>query len=152
MIRPPTISTAMSPLQIICSNGNHQHDQRNRRKAPLLQLHHKYSSNTVVQQSNNVRFSARCSTFRCRWCYLIPPSLMQPIIINNIKQAPPLDVLTPPGDYLLWMEGGENRGGMIGEIISTQWILICNGGGEMGGWYGGWWFGRLTQQSTINKY
>jgi len=28
---------------------------------------------------------------RWRQCYLIPPSLMQHIIINNIKQATPLD-------------------------------------------------------------
>ena len=42
--------------------------------------------------------------------------------------------------------GGENGGGMMGEIISTQLILIFNGGGETGGWLGGWWFGRVTQQ------
>src|SRR5210317_1021670 len=50
MIRPPTI-ILLSPLQIICSDGHHQHDQRKHRKTPLLQQHHHYCCITVVQQS-----------------------------------------------------------------------------------------------------
>ena len=112
MIRPPTIITTTSPLQINCSDGHHQHDQRNHRKSPPLQKHHHYSSNTVVQQSNNIRFSARRSAFRCRQCYLISPSLMQPIIINNIKQAPLLDVRRQEIIYYGWRarEWGRNDG------------------------------------------
>jgi len=44
---------------------------------------------------------------------------MQPIIINNIKQAPPLDVRRQKIIYCGW-RGGENGGGIMGEIISTQ--------------------------------
>ena len=115
MIRPPTITAVIPLLQIICSNSHHQHDQhdqRNRRKTPLLQLHHHYCCITVVQQSNNVRFSARRSAFRCRQCYLISPSLMQPIIINNIKQAPLLDVRRQEIIYYGWRarEWGRNDG------------------------------------------
>ena len=59
MIRPPTIITTTSPLQINCSDGHHQHDQPKHRKTPLLQQYHHYCFITLVQQSNNVRFSAR---------------------------------------------------------------------------------------------
>ena len=129
MIRPPTIITSIPPLQITCSDGHHQHDQRKHRKTPLLQQHHHYCCITVAQQSNNVPFSARRCSFRCRQCYLIPPSLMQPIIINNIKQAPPLDVRRL-------------------EIINYGWRgreWKRNDGRE------GWWFERVTQQSTSTK-
>ena len=39
---------------------------------------------------------------RWRQCYLIPPSLMQHIIINNIKQAPPLDERRQEIIYYKW--------------------------------------------------
>jgi len=61
------------------------------------------------RQSNNVRFSARRIARRCRWCYLIPPSLMQHIIINNIKQAPPLDVRRQEIIYYGWRARGWGR-------------------------------------------
>ena len=56
---------------------------------------------------------------------------MQHIIINNIKQAPPLDVRRQEIIYYGWRarEWGRNDG----EIISTQLILIFNGGGWTGG-------------------
>ena len=149
MIRPPTIITTTSPLQINCSDGHHQHDQRNRRKTPLLQLHHHYCCITVVQQSHNVRFSARRIARRWRQCYLIPPSLMQPIIINNIKQAPPLDVRRQ--EIIYYNGGRENGGEMMGEIISTQPNLLFHGGEGWKDDTGNGWFGRVTQQSTINK-
>src|SRR6056300_1212255 len=116
MIRPPTRITTITPLQINCSDGHHQHDQRKQRKSPPLRQHHQYSSNTVVQQSNNVRFSAQRSAFRCRRCYLIPPSLMQHIIINNIKQAPPLDERRQEIIYYGWRarEWGRKYGRMYG--------------------------------------
>ena len=123
-VRPPTIiTTAISPLQIICSDSNHQHDQRKHQKAPLLQLHHHYCCITVVRHSHNVQFSSRRSAFRCRRCYIIPTSLMQPIIINNIKQAPPLDVRRQEIIYYKWRarEWGRNNGRNY--IITTKLII-----------------------------
>ena len=56
-------------------------------------------------------------------CYLIPPSLMQHIIINNIKQAPPLDVRRQEIIYYGWRarEWGRNDGR---DYINTMNINI----------------------------
>src|SRR6056300_1523392 len=56
MIRPPTITAATSPLQIICSNSHHQHDQWNRRKTPLLQLHHHFAASLSYGRATTFDF------------------------------------------------------------------------------------------------
>ncbi len=123
---PPMMMTALSPwLQMICSNGHHQHDQRNRRKTPLLHLHHQYSSNTTVRQIDNIRFSARRSAFRCRCYHVIPSSLMQPIIINNIKQAHPLNDQRQEIIYYGWRrrEWGRNDGRDIINTTNINYLM-----------------------------